>query len=160
MRGEEGKETDEIQAEKKEKATRRQEVPTVPGRARDLPALRRSGVIPEVLVGTGLKSARRLARACASQVQEQTGCHIVAVVAEIGDDGRACTSMAVDPALEDSPEAEVALMKCALARVMSLLVLHCGYEDAIVAAAAAAHQGARLARLAEEAEEERAREEG
>jgi hypothetical protein len=106
-------------------------------------------VIPEVLVNDCLKLARRHARATAERIHAETGCHTVTVVAEI-DGGRACTSMAVDPSLEHEPEAEVALMKCALARVLSLLVLHLGRGAALVAAMEAVGQGAELARLATE----------
>jgi hypothetical protein len=105
-------------------------------------------VIPEVLVGDGLREARRLARACARKVGERTGCHLVAVVAELGEPGRACTSMAVDPALESRPDLEVALMRCALSRLLSLLVLHLGEQGAESAACAALDQGIELARLA------------
>jgi len=112
-------------------------------------------VIPEVLVTDGLKAARRQARACAARVQEETGCHMVAIVAEVGE-GRACTSMAVDAALEGAPETEVALMKCALARVLSLLVLHLGHRGALAAAVEAVAQGAHLAQLAHEGSDDSA----
>ena len=106
-------------------------------------------MIPEVLVYDALKAARRYARLCAAQVHKETGCRMVAVVAQL-DEGRACTSMAVDPSLQDAPEDEVVLMKCALARVLSLLVLHLGGREAMAAAIAALAQGAELARLAQE----------
>jgi hypothetical protein len=105
-------------------------------------------VIPEVLVGDGLKAARRTARQCAAQVQRETGCHLVAVIAEIAEPGRACTSMAVDPSLEGQPAKEVALMKCALSRVLSILVLHLGERGAFDAAMAGLAHGAELARMA------------
>lgn len=107
-------------------------------------------MIPEVLVSDGLRTGRRYARQCAAQVGKETGCHMVAVVAEIAEGGRACTSMAVDPALEDRPEEEVTLMKCALARVLSLLVLHLGAHEAMACAIAALTQATELARQAED----------
>ncbi len=107
-------------------------------------------MIPEVLVNDGLRLARRYARQCAAQVQKETGCHMVAVVAEIEEPGRACTSMAVDPSLEEQPAVEVQLMKCALARVLSLLVLHVGCHEAMACAIAAVAQATELARLAED----------
>jgi hypothetical protein len=107
-------------------------------------------MIPEVLVGEGLRTARRYARLCAAQVSKETGCHMVAVVAEVAEGGRACTSMAVDPTLDDRPDVEVTLMKCALARVLSLLVLHLGAREATACAMAALTQAAELARQAED----------
>jgi hypothetical protein len=107
-------------------------------------------MIPEVLVSDGLRAGRRYARQCAAQVGKETGCHMVAVIAEIAEGGRACTSMAVDPALDDQPEVEVTLMKCALARVLSLLVLHLGAREATACAMAALTQAAELARQAED----------
>lgn len=101
-------------------------------------------MIPEVLVNENLKTARRFARECAERVQHITGCHVVAVVAEM-EGSRACTTMAVDPSLDDKPEEEVALMKCALARVLSLLVLHLGRAGALVATYEALQHGAELA---------------
>jgi hypothetical protein len=106
-------------------------------------------MIPEVLVNPGLKAARREVRACAERVHRDTGCHMVAIVAEI-EDGRACTSMAVDSALDEFPDTEVSLMKCALARVLSLLVLHLGREGALAAAFEALGQAARLANEAQQ----------
>jgi hypothetical protein len=105
-------------------------------------------MIPEVLVNVGLRAARRDARACAKRA-ESRGCVMVAVVAEL-DGARACSSMAVSPGLETRPEQEIALMKCALARVCSLLVLHLGQREAFEAAFDAVHKGAELARLATE----------
>jgi hypothetical protein len=74
---------------------------------------------------------------------------MVAVVAEMPEPGRACTSMAVDPTLESQPMTEVALMRCALSRVLSLLVLHIGQAAAHAVALAALDQAVELARIAE-----------
>ncbi|HXH62101.1 MAG TPA: hypothetical protein VNI20_12180 [Fimbriimonadaceae bacterium] len=105
-------------------------------------------MIPESLVGTSLKCARRVARESADRIYETTGCHVVSVVAEFAENGRACTSMIVDPGLERDPGTEVALLNCALARILSLLVLHLGREEAMSAAVASVSQGERLARIA------------
>ena len=75
---------------------------------------------------------------------------MVAVVAEMGEEGRACTSMTVDPTLEHDPGTEIALMKCALARLLSLLALHVGAKEAVDLAIAAAFHGALLAKKAED----------
>lgn len=109
-------------------------------------------MIPDCLVENELKTARKIARNAASQIEKDAGCLMVAVVAlrNPEDEGRAVTSMAVSPCLEDDPESEIVLMKCALARIMSLVVLHLGPGEALDCAVRAVAQGCELARLAED----------
>lgn len=112
-------------------------------------------MIPEVLVSDELKRARNLAREFARHVASVSGCRAVAVVAEIAE-GRACSSMAVDPTLDDDPDAELALMRCALTRALSLIVLHVGARRAMSMCVESLAAAARLACEAGEASDDAA----
>lgn len=101
-------------------------------------------MIPDVLVDREMKRAREIARELTAQVNAETGCHAVAVVAEMRE-GKGCSSMAVDPALDAEPEQELALMRCALTRVLSLIVLHAGPRTAMAYCMESLSHAARLA---------------
>ena len=107
-------------------------------------------MIPDVLASDELKRARRRLQECATQIHRETRCNVMAFAAELDEDLSSASTMAVDPELEESPAKEVALIKGALLRCMSLLIMHVGREQALVAAISAVSCGARLLRQAEE----------
>ena len=111
---------------------------------------RGSIVIPDVLASQELKIARRRLQACAAQIHRETRCNVMAFAAELDEDLNSASTMAVDPELEQSPAKEVALIKGAMLRCLSLLIMHVGREQALVAAISAVSCGAGLLRQAEE----------
>lgn len=106
-------------------------------------------MIPDIMASPELKRARRMLRSTAEEIQQKTGCNVVAFAAELDEELKSASTMAVDPELEECPAKEVALLKGVLTRSMSLLIMHVGKEQAMVTAISAATYGAELLRQAE-----------
>lgn len=107
-------------------------------------------LIPDVLASDDLRRARRKLQECAAQIHRETRCNVMAFAAELDENLGSASTMAVDPELEMCPAKEVALIKGALLRCLSLLIMHVGREQALVAAMSAVSCGAGLLRQAEE----------
>lgn len=101
-------------------------------------------MVPEVLVSQNLKTARRIAQRHADALTRETGCSAFTVVAEF-DGPQIRTAIAESESLEQSPEQESFLLKSAVARIVSLLVLQFGRTSAFRAVMAGFSEGVSLA---------------
>jgi hypothetical protein len=106
-------------------------------------------MIPDVLASEQLKKARKMIRSSAIEIQNTTGCNVMAFAADINNELQQASTMAVDKELEERPDKEVALLKGVLTRAMSLLIMHVGKDKAMVMAIKAASYGNQLLRQAE-----------